>query len=136
MILIDPMSRKTIYDQLTEKIEQLVLAGVYPADTQLPSVRSLSCSLSVNPNTIQKAYTQLCNNGIAYSVAGKGCFVSPRALTVLNERARAHLPEFQQMVARLMDSGISPGELKNLIDKTESERSGSNDPVNGINQTI
>ena len=76
MILIDPMSRKPIYDQLTEKIEQLILAGVYPADTQLPSVRSLSCSLSVNPNTIQKAYQELEAAGITCSVSGKGSFVA------------------------------------------------------------
>ncbi len=125
MITIDLMSRKPIYDQLVDRIRQLILAGVYGADSQLPSVRSLSCQLSVNPNTIQKAYTHLCNTGLTYSVAGKGCFVSPRAKELLAQDARDRLPEYTAMVTRLMDSGISAEELKETIDRISQERSES-----------
>ena len=122
MIAIDPMSRKPIYDQLVEKIKQLILSDVYPSDCQLPSVRSLSCRLSVNPNTIQKAYTTLCNAGITYSVAGKGCFVSPRAKEILGQDARDELPQFAAFAKRLLDSGVTPDTLKSCIDKLSSER--------------
>jgi GntR family transcriptional regulator len=125
MITIDLMSRKPIYDQLIERIRQLILTGVFEADSQLPSVRSLSCQLSVNPNTIQKAYTYLCNAGLTYSVAGKGCFVSRDAKTILGQDARSQLPQFGQQVKTFLDSGIDPQELKDYIDKIATERSQS-----------
>ena len=123
MITIDLMSRKPIYDQLVEKIKQLILNDVFSADTQLPSVRSLSCQLSVNPNTIQKAYTHLCAAGITYSVAGKGCFVSPKAKSILGQTAKDDLPKFRDFAKRMLDSGIDPHELKDLIDQIAKERS-------------
>jgi GntR family transcriptional regulator len=110
---------------LIERIRQLILTGVFEADSQLPSVRSLSCQLSVNPNTIQKAYTYLCNAGLTYSVAGKGCFVSRDAKTILGQDARSQLPQFGQQVKTFLDSGIDPQELKDYIDKIATERSQS-----------
>lgn len=122
MITIDLMSRKPIYDQLIEKIKQLILSDVFSANYQLPSVRSLSCQLSVNPNTIQKAYTHLCNAGLTYSVAGKGCFVSPQAKEILGQDAKQELPQFGAFARRLLDSGIDAEQLKSLIDQLDSER--------------
>ncbi|MBR3843943.1 MAG: GntR family transcriptional regulator [Clostridia bacterium] len=122
MIRIDLMSRKPIYDQLVDRISQLIIAGVYPACSQLPSVRSLSCQLSVNPNTIQKAYTHLCNAGITYSVAGKGCFVSPNAKEVLGQGARGQLPRLGEFLNKLLDSGIDPEELTDYIQRVMDER--------------
>ncbi len=123
MITIDLMSRQPIYDQLVEKIKQLILSDVFAPDHQLPSVRSLSCQLSVNPNTIQKAYTQLCNAGITYAVAGKGCFVSPNAKAILGQDAKKELPQFGEFVRKLLDSGIDAAQLKQMIDKIDHEGS-------------
>lgn len=122
MIRIDLMSRKPIYDQLVERIGNLIAAGVYPPDSQLPSVRGLSVELSVNPNTIQKAYTHLCNAGITYSVAGKGCFVSPNAKEVLGQDARNRLPQLESMIHSLLDSGLSPQELQTFVTGVLEER--------------
>lgn len=123
MIRIDLMSRKPIYDQLVERIGKLIAAGVYGPDTRLPSVRSLSTKLSVNPNTIQKAYTHLCNAGITYSVAGKGCFVSPNAKAVLGQDAHNRLPQLGELVRDLLDSGLSPEEIQKYINGVLNERS-------------
>ena len=122
MIRIDLMSRKPIYDQLIDRISQLISAGVYPPDSQLPSVRSLSCQLAVNPNTIQKAYTHLCNAGITYSVAGKGCFVSPNAKAILGADARARLPKLGEFLNQLLDSGMDAKELTDYIHGVLEER--------------
>ena len=122
MIRIDLMSRKPIYDQLVERISKLIAAGVYQSDTQLPSVRSLSAKLSVNPNTIQKAYTHLCNAGVTYSVAGKGCFVSPNAKTVLGQDAHNRLPKLGEMLRDLLDNGITPEEIQNYVNGVLEER--------------
>ena len=122
MIRIDLMSRKPIYDQLVERISNLIAAGVYPADSQLPSVRGLSVELSVNPNTIQKAYTHLCNAGLTYSVAGKGCFVSPNAKDVLGQDARNRLPKLGEFIGGLLDSGVTPDEIEAYVNGVLQER--------------
>ena len=75
MFQIDLMSRIPIYEQLIEQAEQLILTGILPPGTQLPSVRSLSVQLAVNPNTVQKAYTELVRRGLIVSATGRGCFV-------------------------------------------------------------
>ena len=65
-----------IYEQLINKIEQLVLNGLLEPNESLPSVRELATSLAVNPNTVQKAYAYLEQIGVTYSVSGKGRFVT------------------------------------------------------------
>ena len=76
MITLDYQSKDPIYLQIKNRIAELVMLGVYPPGTQLPSVRSLASELGINPNTIQKAYQELESAGITCSVSGKGSFVA------------------------------------------------------------
>ena len=76
MIAIDVQSRKPIYEQIVERFETLIVSGVLAPDSQLPSVRALAMELSINPNTIQKAYAMLEQEGFIYPVRGRGNFVS------------------------------------------------------------
>lgn len=76
MFQLDLKSRASIYEQIVDNIKELILAGVLTAEEKLPSVRELSKTLTVNPNTIQKAYRELEYQGFIYSVAGLGTFVS------------------------------------------------------------
>ena len=64
MFHIDPLSRKPVYEQIIDQMERFVLTGLMKPGTQLPSVRSLSMELSINPNTIQKAYSELDARGV------------------------------------------------------------------------
>lgn len=73
---LDFHSRTPIYEQIKEQITALVGSGVLKADDQLPSLRQLSSELSVNINTIKRAFSDLEVQGIIYSVAGKGSFIS------------------------------------------------------------
>ncbi len=75
MIILDYKDTRPIYEQVVEKLETLILKGVLEPDSQLPSVRSLAAELSINPNTIQKAYTELERQGFIYTVKGRGGFV-------------------------------------------------------------
>ena len=59
MIVIDYQNRKPIYEQIVERFQMLIIRGILEADSQMPSVRSLAAELSINPNTIQKAYAIL-----------------------------------------------------------------------------
>ena len=76
MIFIDYQNRKPIYEQSVERFQMLIIKGVMEADSKMPSVRSLATELSINPNTIQKAYTILEQQGYIYPVKGRGNFVS------------------------------------------------------------
>ncbi len=76
MIIIDYKDRRPIYEQVIERFQDLIVRGVLKPDSQLPSVRSLAMELSINPNTIQRAYTELERQGFIYSIKGRGSFVS------------------------------------------------------------
>ena len=76
MIVLDYRDRRPLYEQVTEKLEELMFSGVLPPDSRLPSVRSMATELSINPNTIQRAYAELERQGHIYSIQGKGSFVS------------------------------------------------------------
>ena len=83
MFQIDPLSRTPVYEQIIDQAEKLISAGVLAPGDQMPSVRSLSLRLSVNPNTIQRSYGMLDSMGLIVSVPGRGCFVSDAAPVVL-----------------------------------------------------
>ena len=76
MLRLDRHDPRPVYEQVVEGLERLIARGVLREDDQLPSVRQLAMDLSVNPNTIQKAYSELLSRGEIYSVRGRGNFVS------------------------------------------------------------
>ena len=76
MILLDYKDRRPIYEQVVSKLEELMLLGVMKENEPLPSVRALAMDLSINPNTIQRAYAELERQGYIYSIKGKGNFVA------------------------------------------------------------
>ena len=83
MIALDYRDPRPIYEQVVQKLADLILAGVLQENEQLPSVRGLASELSINPNTIQRAYAELDRQGYTYTVKGKGSFVAGRSLLIL-----------------------------------------------------
>lgn len=76
MVKIDYKSSKPLHEQISMGIKELIIGDVLKKDEQLPSVRDMSVSLTVNPNTVQRAYRTLESEGVIYSIRGKGNFVS------------------------------------------------------------
>ncbi len=76
MILIDYKDARPIYEQVFDKFRLLILNGVLKSDDKMPSVRTLAMELSINPNTIQRAYAELERQGYIYTVKGRGNFIS------------------------------------------------------------
>jgi len=76
VIKIDYRDSRSIHEQIEDGIKKLIISKAIAENEQLPSVRELSVSLTVNPNTVQRAYKQLEAEGFIYSVKGKGNFVS------------------------------------------------------------
>jgi len=88
VISIDYKDRRPIFEQLVDKIGDLAAKGLLAPGSQLPSVRQLAMELSINPNTIQKAYTELERRGVIVSVKGRGSFVSEDTASLKNDRIR------------------------------------------------
>ena len=76
MILLDPRDHRPIYEQIIEKMSELLAMGALPQDEPLPSVRALASELSINPNTVPRAYVELERRGFIYSIKGKGNFAA------------------------------------------------------------
>ncbi|MGN0372336.1 MAG: GntR family transcriptional regulator, partial [Enterocloster sp.] len=114
MIVLDYRDRRPLYEQVTERFKELMFQGVLAQDSQLPSVRSLATELSINPNTIQRAYGELERQGYIYTVKGKGSFVAD--LGRLREGKRSEwMKEFDALVKEGLDMGVSPEEMTRYI---------------------
>ncbi len=136
MLQIDPLSRQPVYEQLIEQLERLVLLDLLTGDTQLPSVRSLSLELSVNPNTIQKAYSELDVRGIIYSVPGIGCFVSGDAKEKLLQHKRKKITQLHALAEELALAGIAKEELLQCIEAVYTEREVTYDSRRKSDETV
>ncbi len=99
MIWLDYQDRRPIYEQVVEKFKVLIIGGAMPAGTKLPSVRQLAMELSINPNTIQRAYMELEQQGLIYPVKGRGNFVSEKD-NVMKVGHEAYLQEFCSLVEK------------------------------------
>ena len=75
MKIIDYQDSRPIYEQIVESFKVQIFKGILQADEQMPSVRSLAMELSTNPNTVQRAYSELERQGFIYTVKGRGNFV-------------------------------------------------------------
>lgn len=135
MFQIDVMSRKPVYEQLVDQIERYVLMGVLNADEQIPSVRSMSTQLSVNPNTIQKAYSELDRRGVVYSVSGRGCFVSPDAREKIGDRKKQDLDGLTARIRELVLAGVPKERVIQCVDDAY-EGGNADDSGNGSDEEI
>ena len=115
MIVIDYTDRRPIYEQIVERFQSLVLCGVLEKDAPLPSVRSLAMELSINPNTIQRAYTELEHRGVIYAVKGKGNFVADMR-RLLDLREKEVKAEAERLVHKAKEAGITREALDKLLD--------------------
>ena len=79
MIQLNYRDARPIYQQVKDGLRHLVVTGALQAGDKLPSVRALATSLAINPNTIQRAYEALEQEGYLYTVSGKGSFAAPQA---------------------------------------------------------
>lgn len=110
MFHIDNRSRVPIHQQLQAQIVRYVSLGLLLPDQQLPSVRAMAQQLGINPNTVQKAYAALEMNGVLYTVAGRGAFISPE---------EDQLSQFKKLAA---DAGLTRQELEQIVEEQMERR--------------
>ena len=124
MFDIDVKSRMPIYEQITENVKRLIMQGVLLPEEKLPSVRSLAQELTINPNTIQKAYRELEREGYVISRPGKGSFVNDMTETMNKEYIKTLTDEVEGLIKELVFLDVPGVKLKELIDKAEREKEG------------
>ena len=133
MIQINYQDKRPIYEQIVEKFRTLVVRGVLKPDDKIPSVRSLAIDLSINPNTIQKAYQELERQGVIYTVKGRGNFVSAKDKWMADESAET-LGALHDSVRKLMALGMSTDaiirEIRKASDQEKSEIRKASDQEN------
>ncbi len=110
MIHLDYRDARPIYTQIVDGFRDQILSGILRQEDKLPSVRELASSLTINPNTLQRAYRQLEMEGWIATVPGKGCFVCGAPTAALRERD-ALLSEFDKTAAALLALGLTREEL-------------------------
>lgn len=113
MVELNYRDSRPIYEQIEDSFKKLIISGAMKPDEKLPSVRTLAMELSINPNTIQRAYNELESSGYLYSVPGKGNFVCP-----LKEADTSHITEIEQKIRELISElrylNVPENEISNL----------------------
>lgn len=117
MFVVDVMSRVPVYEQIIKQVEEQVLTGILKEGDKLPSVRSLSVKLSINPNTIQKAYTELDRRQLIITVPGKGSFILEKAIEVVGANSREKMTELNKIIRELALAGVTKEEIINNIEE-------------------
>lgn len=114
MIILDYRDTRPLYEQIVDKFQILILKGVLEPNAKMPSVRSLAVELSINPNTIQRAYSELERTGFIYTVKGRGNFVAydDNLKTVRCQEIYAKLEE---LVQEALELGVTRKELSDRI---------------------
>ena len=121
MISIDNRSRVPIYEQLINGFKVQIINGVLLPDEKLPSVRQLAQELTINPNTIQKAYRELEYLGYTYSVPGKGSFVNTIQNEMNKERIQMLTETLNKTVKELLFLGLTKEEIIQAIESMEGD---------------
>ena len=119
MISLNYRDSRPIYEQIKDGLRKLIVTSALAADDKLPSVRSLATQLSINPNTIQRAYRHLEIEGWIATVPGKGCFVCGQPMADPREELRL-LRQFEDTAKKLLAMGYTTRELTEKLTEEEN----------------
>ena len=117
MIILDMSDKRPLYEQVFERFKDLIEKGVLQIDEQMPSVRALSMELSINPNTIQRAYAELERAGYIYPVKGRGNFVADIS-NLLPKRVEEFYEELDKLLDKAKQYGIEKKEILVHIERS------------------
>lgn len=114
MIQLNYRDTRPFYQQIKDNIRHLVISKAISENDKLPSVREMATSLAINPNTIQRAYRELENEGYIYTIPGKGTFVSEIDQANVS-RQKDLLVKFDTIVSELLCLSVPVTELSSRI---------------------
>ena len=116
---------RPIFLQIAEQIENSIIDGALPEETQVPSTNELAAFHRINPATAAKGVNQLVDDGVLYKKRGIGMFVAPGAQAKLRQRRKDQFTDLylQPLLDEATKLDIRPAELKTMIDVLLQERS-------------
>lgn len=123
MFLLNPQSKLPLYEQLVEQLRKQIVLGNAAPGSPLPSVRQLSVGLGVNPNTIQKAYLEMEQEGLIVSLPGRGSFVTSDVARMQERQRAAELANLEKALRLCREIGISYTSVQALTNKVYKEES-------------
>lgn len=112
---------RPIYTQLLEQIQMHIISGNYPIGSKLPSVRDLAAEASVNPNTMQKALSELERSGLIYSQRTSGRYVTEDANMIKELKEDIAKDKIRLLLQAMEQLGFDPEETELLLEKTLKE---------------
>ena len=116
-ILISNASGLPIYEQITKQIKEGILSHALAPDEMLPSIRQLAKELQISVITTKRAYEELENEGLIYSVPQKGFFVSPSKVEILREKRLKLIEDTAaQLIKEGKAAGLSLDEVQTMIE--------------------
>lgn len=122
MLRIDPRSSTPIYEQIELGIKELILKGALKYGEKLPSVREMSSILTINPNTISKAYGELEREGVIETLRGKGTFITDNYKGKVDEKKMEYISEeLKKLILEASYGGISKEDFMKLTLQIFSE---------------
>ncbi len=121
MIQVDLRSRVPIYEQVYENVRRLILQGILEEDDQLPSVRELATTMTINPNTVQKAFKSLEKDGYIYSINGRGNFVNRLSKELRDKEQGVVLDSVEDVIEEARLLKIPKDQLLSIIDRFYEE---------------
>ncbi len=114
-------SSRPIYLQIIERVQMDIITGRYQPGDKLPSVRDLSQEAAVNPNTMQKALSELERSGLIYSQRTSGRFITEDKELIHQMKKELAAAEVSAFVAHMKQLGITPEEIRQLLAETIEE---------------
>lgn len=109
---IDANDGTPIYLQIVEQIKRGVAVGRMKPEDPLPSVRQLALDLTINPNTVARAYLELEHDGVIYKRQGQGTFIAAQAVDASKrERSRIVGALFEKAIVEAVNFGMSANEI-------------------------
>lgn len=118
MFRLDFGDHRPLYEQIKDKIKELIISGALKEGNKIPSVRELAAVLAINPNTIQKAYKDLETEGYIYSQRAKGSFVSPKSEAAAAEKTEKLYEKLDEVIKEMAYLKIDLAKIKERVDKT------------------
>lgn len=116
VLTIDPRSGVPIYLQVIEQVKRSVAVGVLGAGEQLPTVKQLALDLTINPNTVAKAYRELERDGVIETSPGRGSFIKTNGMAETTKAAATDVARdaLTSAVREAKSVGLSAEEIRNL----------------------
>lgn len=125
MYNIDHRSRTPVYEQIIESVKESVMKGVLSEGERLPSVRELAKMMTLNPNTVQRAYRELEQQGVIIIYKGRGAFVSEDYFKIRREEKIIKLRQlFKKVIMEAKYLGFTQDAIEKMLVEITSEIEG------------